>query len=76
MDDDVEVAPIYRCRGKVEKPIRTHRKHDLHIEQEAERPDSCCKQPALAKEVPISRSLAPKAKIPGNAIAQMACCKT
>ena len=38
-DDDVEVAPIYRCRGKIEKPI-TYRNHDLHIEQEAERPES------------------------------------
>ena len=35
VDDDVEVAPIYSCRGKVEKPIWLYRNHDLHIEQEA-----------------------------------------
>ena len=61
-DDDVEVAPIYRCIGKIEKPIRPCRNLDLCIEQEAERPESHCKQPALAKEVPISRSLALKPK--------------
>ena len=37
VDDDVEVAPIYRHRGKAEKPIRPHRNHDLYIEWEAER---------------------------------------
>ena len=65
VDDDVEVAPIYRHGGKVEKPIRPLRNHDLHIERETERPESNFKQPGLAKGVPISRSLAPKAQIPG-----------
>ena len=51
VDDDVDVAPIYRCRGKVERPVRLHRNHDLHIEWETERPESHCKQPALAKEL-------------------------
>ena len=37
MDDDVEVAPIYRCRDKVGKPERPCRSHDLHLEQETER---------------------------------------
>ena len=36
----------------------------MHIEWEAKRPESCCKQPALAKGVPASGALAPKAKIP------------
>ena len=48
---------------QVEKAIRSHKNHDLHIEQEAERPESHCKQPALAKGVPISASLNTKAKI-------------
>ena len=49
VDDDVEVAPIYRCRVMVEKPRRPHKNHELHIEQEAKRPERCCKQQALAK---------------------------
>ena len=50
LDDDVEVAPIYRYRG---------------IEWEAERPESHHKQSALAQRVPISGSLTPKARILG-----------
>ena len=50
--------------------------HDLHIELEATRPESHCKQLALAKGVPITQTMAPKEKNPGNAIVQMACCKT
>ena len=65
VDDDVEGAPIYRCRGKVENFIRLHKNHDLYIEQKAERLESYCKQPALAKGIPITVSLAPKAKISG-----------
>ena len=38
VDDDVEVAPIYRSWGTVEEPRRPHKNHDLHIEQEATRP--------------------------------------
>ena len=56
------------CRGSIHlqkqrqgwKPRWLHRNHDLCIKWEAERPMSDCKQPALAKGVPISRSLAPK----------------
>ena len=64
VDDDVEVAPIYRCRGKVEELRRPCK--NLCIEQEAARLESHCNQPALAKGVPISGSLAPKAKILGT----------
>ena len=49
-DDDVEVAPIYKHRSKVENPIRHHRNHDLYNEWQAERLESHCKQPVLAKE--------------------------
>ena len=62
MDDDVELAPIYRHGGKVEKPIGPHKNHDLHNEQEAERLHIHCQQPALAKGVPVTKSMAPKAK--------------
>ena len=50
VDDDVEVAPIYRCGSMVDKPRRPCKNHDLHIEHEAARPEIYCKQPALAKE--------------------------
>ena len=59
VDDGVEVASIYRCGGKVEEPIRPFRNHYLLIKWEAERLESHCKQPALAKGVPISGSLVP-----------------
>ena len=65
MDDDVEVAPIYRSGGLIEEPRRPHKDHDLHIEWEATRLESLSKQSALTKGVPITGSLAPKAKIPG-----------
>ena len=61
--DDVEVAPIYRSGGTIEEPRRPHKNHDLCIELEASQLESHCKQPALLKEVPITRPLAPKAKI-------------
>ena len=32
VDDDVEVAPIYRCDGKEPQPIRPHENHGLAIE--------------------------------------------
>ena len=35
VDDDVEIAPIYRCNGKARQPIiRPHKNHDLHMEWE------------------------------------------
>ena len=60
MDDDVQVAPIYRCGGMIEELRRPHMNHDLHIEWEAARLASHCKQPALAKGVHITGSLAPQ----------------
>ena len=32
MDDDVEVAPLYRCDGKAKQPTRPCKNHDLHME--------------------------------------------
>ena len=66
VDDNVEVASIYRSGGMVEEPKRLHKNHDLHIEWEATKPESHHKQPALSKGVPITGSLAPKAKIQGT----------
>ena len=75
VDDDVKVATIYRYGGTVEEPRRPHKKHDMHIELEATRLESQCNQPALAKGAPIT-SHWPLKQNPGNAMAQMACCKT
>ena len=32
VDDNVEVAPIYRCRGRVEEPRRPHKNHNICTE--------------------------------------------
>ena len=56
---------VHTSGGKVEEPRRPHKNHDLQIEQEAARLESHFKQPALTKRVPITGSLAPKAKILG-----------
>ena len=63
MDDDVEVAHIYRFGVMVEEPRRPCKNHDLHIEWEATRPENHCKEPALAKGVPIAGSLALEPKL-------------
>ena len=65
VDDDVEAAPIYRSKSTVEKPVRSHKNHVPHIEQEATRPESHFKQPVLSKAVPAAGSLATKTKIQG-----------
>ena len=51
MDNDLEVAPIYRHGGMGEEPRRPHK------------PESHCKQPALSERAPIPGSLVPNAKI-------------
>ena len=65
VDDDVEVAPIYRCGGMVKEPRWLHKNHDLHIEWDSKWLESHFKQPALTTGVPITGSLAPEAKIQG-----------
>ena len=62
VDDDVEVASIYRIKGMVEKPVSPHENHDQHMEQEAMRLQSHCKQPVLSKTAPQTGSLATKPK--------------
>ena len=32
VDNDVEVAPIYRCNGRAKHSTRPHENHDLHME--------------------------------------------
>ena len=40
VDDDVEVAPIYRCDGKDAQPTRPHENHGLAIEHLPTWPES------------------------------------
>ena len=63
VDNDMEGSTHLQMWSQCWKPIKPHKNHDLHIEWEAERPDNYCKQSALAKGVPITGLLAPKAKI-------------
>ena len=44
VDDNVEVAPIYRCDGKEIQPTRPHENHGLTIEHLPTQPESQCKQ--------------------------------
>ena len=44
VDDDVEVAPIYRCDGKVLPPTRPCENHGLAIECLPTWMESQCKQ--------------------------------
>ena len=44
VDDDVEVAPIYRHDGKDPQPTRPHGNHDLAIEHLPTQPESQCEQ--------------------------------
>ena len=44
VDDDVEVAPIYRCNGKVLPPTRPCENHGLPIEHLYTQMESQCKQ--------------------------------
>ena len=44
VDDDVEVAPIYRCNGKALPPTRPCENHGLAIEHLPTKMESGCKQ--------------------------------
>ena len=63
VDDDVEVAPIYRCDGKVLPPTRPHENHGLVIECLPTWMESQCKQRSKSSVVPIHGSLENSSKI-------------
>ena len=44
VDDNVEVAPIYRCDGKEPQPTRPYENHGLAVEHLPTWPESQCKQ--------------------------------
>ena len=53
VDDDVEVAPIYRCNGKDSQPTRPHENLGLAVEHLPTWPKSQCKQQSKLLVVPV-----------------------
>ena len=66
VDDDVEVAPIYRCDGKDSQPTRPHENHGLAIEHLPTWTESWCKQQLKSLVVPVQGSLEKPSKIQGT----------
>ena len=63
VDDNVEVAPIYRCDGKATKPTRPHKNHGLAIEHLPTWLESRSKLQLKLFAVPIQGSLGKSSKI-------------
>ena len=66
MDDDVEVAPIYRCDGKDPQSTRPCENHGLAIEHLPTQPESQCKQQLKSLVVHVQGSLEKSSKIQGT----------
>ena len=66
VDDDVEVAPIYRHDGKVLPPTRPHENHGLAIEHSPTWMESRCKQQSKSLVVPVHGSLENSSEIQGT----------
>ena len=66
VDDDVEVAPIYRHDGKVLPPRRPHENHGLDIECLPAWTESQCKQQLKSLVVPVHGSLENASEIQGT----------
>ena len=62
MDDNVEVAPIYRCDGKATKPTRPCENHGLAIEHLSTWSESHHKLQTKSFAVPIQGSLGKPSK--------------
>ena len=65
VDDNVEVAPIYRCNGKATQPTRPHKNHGLAIEHLPTWTESHGKLQSKSFAVPIQGSLGKSSKIQG-----------
>ena len=65
VDDNVEVAPIYRSVGKESQPTRPHENHGLAIEHLPTWLESQCKQQLKSLVVPVQGSLEKSSKIQG-----------
>ena len=66
VDDDVEVAPIYRCSGKDPQPTRPCENHGLAIECVPTWTESQCKQQLKSLVVPVQGLLEKPSKIQGT----------
>ena len=66
VDDDVEVAPIYRCNGKDSQPTRPCENHSLAIEHLPTGMESRCKQQLKSLVVTVQGSLEKPSKIQGT----------
>ena len=66
VDDNVEVAPIYRCKGKATKPTRPHENHGLAIERLPTESESHQKLQSKSFAVPTQGSLEKSSKIQGT----------
>ena len=66
VDDNVEVAPIYRCDGKESQPTRPCENHGLAIKHLPTWPESQCKQQLKSFVVPVQGSLDKSSKIQGT----------
>ena len=66
VDDDVEVAPIYRHDGKDSQSTRPHKCHGLAIEHLPAWMESQCKQQSKSLVVPVKGSLEKPSKIQGT----------
>ena len=66
VDENVEVAPIYRCDGKVPQPARPCENHGLAIEHLPTWLESQCKQQSKSFAVPVPESLDKSPKIQGT----------
>ena len=65
-DDDVEVAPIYRCDGKDYQPTRPCENHGQAIEHLPTWMESPCKQQLKSLVVCVQGSLEKPSKIQGT----------
>ena len=65
VDDNVEVAPIYRCNGKATKPTRPHENHGLAIEHLPTWSESHSKLQSKSFAVSIQGPLGKSSKIQG-----------
>ena len=65
VDDNVEVAPIYRCNGKATKPTRPCKNHGLAIEHLPTHSERHSKLQSKLFAVPIQGSLGKSSKIQG-----------
>ena len=66
VDDNVEVAPIYRCEGKATKPTRLHENHGLAIEHLPTWSESHHKLQSKSFAVPTQGLLGKSSKIQGT----------